>query len=44
VSSYDGSALKIYAKARDKDIIGSKNEVMSIESDEINVKIEAIRE
>jgi hypothetical protein len=44
VSSYEGSALKIYVKARDKDIMGLKNEVMSIEADQINVKIEAIRE
>jgi len=44
ISGYDGNALKIFAKARDKDIIGSKNEVMSIESDEINVTVEAIRE
>lgn len=44
ISSYDGSALKIFAKAKDKDIIGVKNDVMSIESDEINVKVEAIRE
>jgi len=44
ISSYDGSALKIFAKARDKDIMGSKNEVTIIESDEINVKVEAIRE
>lgn len=44
IAAYDGNALKIYAKTRDKDIMGSKNEVMSIESDEINVKVEAIRE
>ena len=44
ISSYDGSALKIFAKSRDKDIMGSKNEVTIIESDEINVKVEAIRE
>jgi hypothetical protein len=44
VAAYDGNSLKIYVKTRDKDIIGSKNEVMSVESDEINVTIEAIRE
>jgi hypothetical protein len=44
VAAYDGNSLKIYVKPRDKDIIGSKNEVMTVESDEINVTIEAIRE
>ena len=44
IAAYDGSALKIYVKTRDKDIMGSKNEVMSVESDEINVTVEAIRE
>lgn len=44
ISSFDGNALKLFAKTRDKDIIGSKNEIMSIESDEVNVTVEAIRE
>jgi hypothetical protein len=44
ISSYDGNSLRIYAKTRDKDIIGAKNEITSIEYDEINVNIEAIRE
>ena len=44
ISSYDGNSFKIYAKTRDKDIIGAKNEITSIEYDEINVSVEAIRE
>ena len=42
--SFDGNYFKMYAKTKDKDISSLRNEILSIESDEINVKVEAIRE
>jgi hypothetical protein len=44
IDSYDGSALKIYVTPAEKDIIITKNEILYVESDEINFDIEAIRE
>jgi hypothetical protein len=44
ISSYDGSSLRIYVRPSEKDIIGSTNVITGIESGEINVTVEAIRE
>jgi hypothetical protein len=44
VDSFDGNFLKIYVSPKNKDIIGSRNEILSIEPDEILVTVEAIRE
>lgn len=44
IDSYDGNYFKIFAKTREKDIVGSRNEILSIEPDEINLTVEAIRE
>lgn len=44
VDSYDGNYFKIFVKTREKDILGSRNEILSIEPDEIKLTIEAIRE
>lgn len=40
---YDGNALKIYAVPRDRDIYSPKNNLMSIETDEINITVEELR-
>lgn len=44
IDSFDGNFLKIYVTPAEKDIVISKNEILSIESDEINLDVEAIRE
>lgn len=44
IDSYEGNYFKIYVQTREKDIIGSMNEILSIEPDEINLTVEAIRE
>lgn len=44
IDSYQGSALKIYAVPRDKDVASTKNTILTIESDEINLSIEQLRE
>lgn len=44
IDSFDGSALKIYVTPAEKDVIITKNEILFVESDEINLDIEAIRE
>ena len=44
LDSYDGNYLKLYVETKEKDIISSKNEILSIEPDEINVTVEAVRE
>lgn len=44
VDSYEGNAIKIYVHTKEKDILGQRNEILSIESDEINVTVEAVRE
>lgn len=41
---YDGNYFKIYVSPKNKDIIGSRNEILSIEPDEVLVTVEAIRE
>lgn len=41
---YDGNYFKIYVTPENKDILGSKNEILSIEPDEVLVTVEAIRE
>jgi len=44
IDSFDGNFFKIYAKTKEKDIIGSRNEILAIEPDGIDVSVEAIRE
>lgn len=44
LDSYDGNYLKIYITPEKKDIIGSRNEILTIEPDEVIVSVEAIRE
>lgn len=41
---YEGNYFKIYVTPKNKDIIGSRNEILSIEPDEVLVTVEAIRE
>ena len=43
VDSYQGNALKIYAKPKDNDISVSKNTILTIEPSEIVIDIEAVR-
>lgn len=43
VDSYQGNALKIYAKPKDNDISVSKNTILTIEPSEIIINIEAVR-
>jgi hypothetical protein len=44
IDRYDGNYFKIFVKTKDKDVVGSQNEILSIEPDEINLTVEAIRE
>jgi hypothetical protein len=44
IDSYDGNFLKIYVTPAEKDVVITKNEILFIESDEINLDVEAIRE
>ena len=44
IDSFDGNSLKIYAKTKEKDIVGSRNEILMIEPEGIEILIEAIRE
>lgn len=44
LDSYKGNALKFYVNPADLDITSNKNNILSIESDEINLEIEQIRE
>lgn len=44
IDSFDGNYFKIYVVPAEKDIVISKNEILYIESDEINLNVEAIRE
>lgn len=44
IDSYDGNYFKIYVVPAEKDISIKKNEILSIESDEINLTVEAVRE
>ena len=43
IDSFNGSDFKIYAKTKDKDITVSRNTIFTIEPDEINITVEAIR-
>lgn len=43
-SLYEGNALKIYGIPENKDIFSKTNDILTIEPDEINVQIKAIRE
>jgi len=43
IDSYQGTALKIYAKPKDNDISVSKNTILTIEPSEIIIDIEAVR-
>ncbi len=44
IDSYDGNLFKIYVVPAEKDILITKNEILFVESDEINLEVEAIRE
>jgi hypothetical protein len=44
VDTYEGNYFKIYITPANKDIIGSRNEILAIEPDEIILTVEAIRE
>lgn len=44
IDSYQGNALKFYVIPSDLDIISKKNTILSIESDEIDLTIEQLRE
>ena len=44
LDSFDGNFFKVYVTPAGKDIIGTKNEILSIEPDEVNLIVEAIRE
>lgn len=44
IDSFDGNFMKIYVTPAEKDIIITKNEILFVESDEINLEVEAIRE
>jgi hypothetical protein len=44
IDSFDGSFFKLYVTPAEKDISITKNEILFVESDEINLDIEAIRE
>lgn len=41
--SYEGNALKIYGVPADKDITSSKNVILVVENDAIDISVEAIR-
>jgi hypothetical protein len=43
IDSFEGPSFKVYAKTRDKDISVSKNTIFTVEPDEIDVVVEAIR-
>jgi hypothetical protein len=43
IDSFNGSSFKVYALTKDKDITVSKNTIFTIEPDEINITVEAIR-
>jgi hypothetical protein len=42
--SYDGSAIKLYAKPRDLDIASNQDTILTVEADEIQIKVEETRE
>jgi hypothetical protein len=42
--SYIGSALKVYAKPRSKDVFSNKNQILTVEDDEIRIDVEKVRE
>lgn len=44
IDSFEGNFFKIYVKSKEKDVLGNRNEILSIEPDEIFVTVEAIRE
>lgn len=44
IDSFDGNFFKIYVTPAEKDIVITKNEILFVESDEINLEVEAIRE
>jgi hypothetical protein len=43
IDAYDGNFLKIFILPKDRDITISKNNILKLEQDEINLKIEALR-
>ena len=44
IDSYEGNFFKIYAKPREKDIIGKQKYILAIESDEIDLDVKVVRE
>lgn len=44
VDSYEGSYFKIYALPHDKDIVPYKSDIFTLETEEINITVEASRE
>lgn len=44
IDSYDGNFFKIYVSPASLDIVGSKNEILAIEPDEILIIVETVRE
>lgn len=44
LDSFEGNYMKLYVSPASKDVIGSRNEILSIEPDEIILTVEAIRE
>jgi hypothetical protein len=43
IDSFSGTDFKVYAKTKDKDITVSRNTIFTIEPDEIDIVVEAIR-
>jgi hypothetical protein len=44
IDSYEGGAFKIIGKPADPDVVVSRNNILTIEDDEINIEVEQIRE
>ena len=43
IEAYDGNFLKIYILPKDRDISVSKNNILKLEQDELDIKVEALR-
>lgn len=44
IDAFDGNSFRIYAKTKEKDIIGARNEILLIEPSGVEVMVEAVRE
>jgi len=44
IEEYFDDALKIYVRPNDPDILGTRNTIISLESDEVNIRTEELRE